>query len=152
MGNFILIKTKIEMAEETRGSKREKNPVADSLIWSDYIKKENALVQVYDKFTLNPASIKIVSDKPNIDNAIKAADKNPEFEQTIKTTFTNYFDVPKNKVKAPVTAAQEVGWTHDIPMPESFQNNRRVECHETAFAKNYSFMKGHSLYSNKNKL
>merc|ERR1712224_247577 len=152
MGNFILIKTKIEMAEETRGSKREKNPVADSLIWSDYIKKENALVQVYDKFTLNPASLKVVSEKPNIHNTIKASDKNPEFEATIKTTFTNYFDVPKNKLKAPVTAAQEVGWNHDIQMPTSFQNNARVQCHETTFATNYSKDKGHSLYSNKNKL
>ena len=140
------------MAEEQRGSKREKNPVADALIWSDYIKKENALVKVYDKFTLNPASIKIVSDNPNINNAIKAADKNPEFEATIKTTFTNYFDVPKNKIKAPMTAAQELGWYHDVQMPEQFQNNKRIECHETSFATNFSNMTGHSLYSNKNKL
>merc|ERR1711977_64249 len=144
MGNNI----KIEMAEEQRGSKREKNPVADSLIWSDYIKKENALVQVYDKFTLNPASLKVVSEKPNINNAIKAADKNPEFENTIKTTFTNYFDVPKNKLKAPMTAAQEVGWNHDVQMPSSFQNNKREVCHETQFATCFSKDKGYSLFSN----
>ena len=45
------------MAEDKGGSKREKNPVADMLIWTDYIQKENKIVQVYDKFTLNPGSI-----------------------------------------------------------------------------------------------
>ena len=140
------------MAEEKGGSKREKNPVAEMLIWTDYVKKENKIVQVYDKFTQNPRSVKIVTDKPNIDNTLKAADKDPAFEATIKTTFTNYFDVPKNKIKAPKTASQEIGWNHDIQLPEQFFNHRKVECNETGFATNFAYMKGHSLYSNKNKL
>lgn len=140
------------MAEEKGGPKREKNPVAEMLIWKDYVAKESKIVQVYDKFTQNPASIKIVTDKPNIDNAIKAANKDENFEATIKTTFTKYFDVPKNKIRAPQTASQEIGWNHDIPLPEAFNNHKRIECNETGFATNFAYMKGHSLFSNKNKL
>lgn len=140
------------MAEDKGGSKREKNPVADMLIWTDYIQKENKIVQVYDKFTLNPASIKIVTDKPNVDNTVSENRKDPAFEATCKTTFDNYYSVPKKKQLAPQTASQEIGWNHDIPTPHAFQNHRRGECVETSFAANFCYMKGHSLYSNKNKL
>ena len=140
------------MGDDKGGSKRIKNPVSEMLIWTDYIQKENKIVQVYDKFTLNPASIKIVSDKPNVNNTIHESKKDPNFEQTVKSTFDNYYAVPKKKQTAPQTASQEIGWNHDIQTPEPFQNHKRGECVETSFAANFCYMKGHSLYSNKNKL
>ena len=66
------------MAEDKGGSKREKNPVSDMKIWTDYIQKENKIVCVYDKFTLNPASLKTVTEKPNVKPQVKQND-DPEF-------------------------------------------------------------------------
>ena len=70
----------------------------------------------------------------------------------MKTSFTNYYNPPKAKMMAPTTSSQEVGWNNTPLISEQFKDHKRLECKETSFGSNYMFMKGHSLYSNKNQL
>ena len=121
-------------------------------IWNDYIEKENKHMQIYDKYVLHPSSIRTFTDKPNVPTIIPEKDVDLDFQAKAKKTFEDYHNPPKAKQKFPQTSNQEFGWDLFQQPPEAFRNFKRDSCKETAFATNFSYMKGHSLYSNKNKL
>ena len=140
------------MGDEKRGTRREPNPVADMLIWKSYVEKEHAHLRIYDNFNINPATMKIITDKPGVKQNISEEDMKTEFGKTVKKTFEDFYNPPKKKIPFPKTEAQEIGWDHDVPEPRKFRDHKKNGCFETTFADNFYYMKGHSLYSNKNKL
>jgi hypothetical protein len=83
--------------------------------WNEVIYKENKNARIFDEFNVNPANLKIMTDKPNrvIPQAGKPTAEDKQFEDTLQQSLKQFYSTPKLKYKQPVTASQEIGWDYD---------------------------------------
>ena len=85
---------------------REKNPIADMIIWSQTIEKENKHIKLYENFHVTPGSIYAVADKIGVDPK-KYFIQNPKnktnniLDTSVKDYLNRCFDVPRNKYPYP---------------------------------------------------
>lgn len=135
---------------------KEKNPIADMIIWNQTIEKENKNIKLYTKFHITPSNIYQVTDKIGIDPdryfiQSKKTKVNKELDSTVQSYLNRCFDVPKNKYPYPLSEAQEIGWYHDYPGVKPFKRHEIKCSDETTFDNAYAQLTGYSQFSKKAK-
>ena len=135
------------------------SPIAQMMNWNEVIKKENKNSKIFDQYYLNPHSLHIYSEKPNLlkkptkEEEAKPKDpKTVEVEEKLRAKIIESQLTPKMKYKTPVTASQEIGWSESKKFNKAFQSYNLTSCPETLFGSSYFALKGIGLYSNKNNI
>ncbi len=97
---------------------KPKNYVAETKILTQCYNKENKYLKVIDHYVCNPHTVIVTPDKPLTERPKKQVDGEEnrdsepvaEFKETLKSTFKDFYGVPNQKYKYPMTSNQEFGW------------------------------------------
>jgi len=97
---------------------KPKNYVAEMEIITQCINKENKYLKISDHYVCNPHTLIVTPDKPLTERPRKPVDASEnqetevdkQFKETLKSTFKDFYEVPNQKYKYPMTTNQQFGW------------------------------------------